>query len=121
MNNKNSVSNIRSTNPLLFINAVKLLNNIMKCQNIEQLFNHSFVNWIVQFYYWHLDTIDQKNKKLVQDAINSFFKKFDFYKYDEDFFYDKNLFLRLNYRRKYLLYIKKLFNTNISNIFNKKK
>lgn len=121
MNNKNSVSNVRSNSPLLFIDATKILQNIMKLQNVEQLFNHSFVNWIVQFYYWHLDTIDQKNKILVQNAINSFFKEFNFYKYDANFFYDKNLFSRLNYHRKYILCIKNFLHTKILNIFTKKK
>lgn len=93
-----SLSNTRDKNPYCFINAIYLLKQTLEEKNIYDKIKQSFVNWILEFCFWNLDTITSPivQKKLAQKLESEVFKKLELYSLKKDYFYNRNIYKRLH-------------------------
>lgn len=97
-NNFSSISNTRDKNPFCFIEAIYKLMETLKNKNLYSHIERSFVNWIVQFCFWHLDTLrDKTNKKMLAKKLKyEVFNVLNAYQYKKDYFFDENLYYRIH-------------------------
>ncbi|MCI7487197.1 MAG: glycosyltransferase family 2 protein [Alphaproteobacteria bacterium] len=96
-----SVSRSRSNLPLLFIDAANILSDIMQNRNVRNKFQQSFINWVVEFFYWHQDTINIENKKCLKENIKLFFNINGIYNLPYSYFYKPQLFYRLHNKKNF--------------------
>lgn len=96
-NNFSSISNSRDKNPYCFIQAIYALKKTLEEKNLYEYVKQSFINWNVEFCFWHLDTL--KNKKNKQKLLNKLkkevFIKLDVYSLNADYFYKNTTYQRV--------------------------
>ncbi len=70
----------------------------MKEKGVYNEVEQSFLNWVCQFCFWHLDTLHLKeNKEKLKNRLEKdVFKDFEIYKLKKNFFYDKKLYNRIH-------------------------
>ena len=98
-NNFSSISNSRDKNPYCFIKAIYALKSTLEQKNLYMQVKQSFINWNVEFCFWHLDTLkNTKNKKkLLRKIKNEVFNKLEIYSLDANYFYKKATYERIQY------------------------
>ena len=96
----NSVSTSREKNPLAFIDATKMLKDIMIKTNTFEIYKQSFVNWLHVFFKWHYETVNNKN--IVSRGIKSYLGSEKLLKIPRKYFYNKEIF-----EDSKLIYLKK--------------
>ena len=112
-NLEGSVSSSRDKDSQCFIDAIYLLKKSLEKRNLYTELKRSFINWNVEFCFWHLDTLQlTKNKKnLIKRLKKEVFHNLDVYSFNKEYFYnsgtykrvhDKSLYLRTSFIEKIL-------------------
>lgn len=98
LNNNNSVSSTRDKNPFCFIEATFKLKDKLEKLNIYKDLEQAFVNWNVEFCFWHLDTLkENKNKKMLANKLKKeVFPKLRIYSFKADYFYNISTYNRIH-------------------------
>ena len=98
-----SVSGNRDKNPFCFIDAIYKLKQTLEEKDLYEEIKQSFINWNVEFCFWHLDTLKLlKNKKqLAQRLQSEVFKNLDVYSLKKDFFFNPKIYERIHKKKIY--------------------
>ncbi|MBO5435182.1 glycosyltransferase family 2 protein [bacterium] len=102
-NNINSISNSRDKNPYCFIEAIYKLKTSLEERNLYEPIKQSFINWIVEFCFWHLDTLKLKKNKinLAKKLKNVVFEDLGVYQLDKSYFYHEQTYNRVHCKKLY--------------------
>ena len=87
------LSETREKNPLCFFYAIEKLKLELKSQNLYNSYERSFVNWAVDFCFWHIRTINQSYQKEIKDFLKTKLPELiGEHAFDKKFFYKKRLY-----------------------------
>ena len=81
-----------------FYYALKELKEIIKKKGLYKRFKQDFINYVVRFSLWNLETISGNYFCSMYNKLkNEWFKEFGITKYNKRYFYNKNTYNKLKY------------------------
>lgn len=94
--NKKSLSNSREKSWNNFLIALSALEEFLKEQCIYSHFKKDFINYVLDFSLWQLETLHGRSFCLLyNDLKNKWFSKFELIDKKEDYFYEKGNYKKL--------------------------
>lgn len=102
-----------------FLKALSKLYEFLKKNNLYHHFERDFINYVLNFSIWHLETLHGQSYCLLFNELkNKWFSYFNVIEHDEEFYYKKENYLRLQYLEKndavtYLILVMELLNKTI--------
>ena len=93
---KSSISNTRDKSWDNFYYALKELKKFIKEKGLYKRFKKDFINYVASFSLWHLETINNTFCLLYQNLKKNWWNEFGVNKHNKDYFYNKNIFYKVN-------------------------
>lgn len=92
----NSVSNSREKSWDNFLCALEALGTFLRNKGLYDRFRRDFINYVLNFSLWHLDTLTGDSYCCLYDALrNTWFKKFGVASQNKEFWYNSNSYNRM--------------------------
>ena len=93
----NSVSNSREKSWDNFLGALEALETFLRNKGLYDRFRRDFINYVLNFSLWHLDTLTGDSYCCLYDALrNTWFKKFGVASQNKEFWYNSNSYNRMH-------------------------
>ena len=93
----NSVSNSREKSWDNFLCALEALETFLRNKGLYDRFRRDFINYVLNFSLWHLDTLTGDSYCCLYDALrNTWFKKFGVASQNKEFWYNSNSYNRMH-------------------------
>ena len=122
INIKTSISNSRENSWNNFYYALQKLKKFLKKKGFYIRFKQDFINFVASFSLWHLETIKGKSFCLLFEKLkNEWWKEFEVSNKKKKYFYNKNVYKKLQNIMEFDLKNFKILNENRINYFNLKK
>lgn len=102
-----------------FLKALSKLYEFLQENNLYQHFEKDFINYVLNFSIWHLETLHGKSYCLLFNELKSkWFPYFNVIGHEEEYYYKKENYIRLQYLEKndgitYLILVMELLNHTI--------
>ncbi len=93
----NSISNSREKSWDNFLCALEALETFLRNKGLYDRFRRDFINYVLNFSLWHLDTLTGDSYCCLYDALrNTWFKKFGVASQNKEFWYNSNSYNRMH-------------------------
>lgn len=93
---KNSISNSREKSWDNFLCALEALETFLRNKGLYDRFRRDFINYVLNFSLWHLDTLTGDSYCCLYDALrNTWFKRFGVASQNKEFWYNSNSYNRM--------------------------
>ena len=97
MGDKKSISNSREKSWDNFLCALEALETFLRNKGLYDRFRRDFINYVLNFSLWHLDTLTGDSYCCLYDALrNTWFKKFGVASQNKEFWYNSNSYNRMH-------------------------
>lgn len=108
-----SLEATRTKSPECFYKALVAVKKELEDRNLYQTYEQSFINYCLEFSYWQISTINNKDsKKQMTDLFISLCNELNIKKYSKKYFYNQKF-----YRKCMNLYKYRTFNSLLEQIF----
>ena len=96
VNIKTSIENSREKSWDNFYYALKELKNFIKAKGLYKRFKQDFINYVALFSIWHLETMNGKSFCFLYKKLrNEWWNEFGVSKRPQNYFYDRNIYIKL--------------------------
>ena len=93
---KSSISNSREKSWNNFYYALKELKKFIKEKGLYKKFKKDFINYVASFSLWHLETMNNTFCLLYKNLRYKWWNEFGVNKHKKEYFYNKNIFYKVN-------------------------
>jgi len=95
-NSGSQLSETRDKDPLCFLKACDAIRDELQRRGLYADLEQSYLNWVINFSLWHLDTLSPQSRALVKTELEQhFFPKIGAYEKPKNYFYHPRLYARL--------------------------